>query len=227
MNRHVITVQPDTSVADAIQLMIGQRISGLPVTDASGRLVGILSEADLVQRVELGTAPQRPAWLEFLRGPGQVADDYVHTHGRRVDDVMTRHVITVTQATPLDEVAQIMRSKRIKRLPVVADERVVGIISRSDLLRALVPLLDQLPPEQRGDVALRNSVSAAISELPWRTRGEISILVTDGVVQLKGFVFDLRERDALRVAAENVPGVRSVIDDLQYLDPNIGMVMTA
>ena len=137
MARAVVTVHPGARIVDAIRLMLDQRISGLPVIDSAGELVGILTEGDLLRRAETGTERRRPAWIEFLRGPGQQADDYVHAHGRRVEDIMTRQVATVSEGTPLEEVVGLMERKRVRQVPVLSAERLAGIVSRADLLRAL------------------------------------------------------------------------------------------
>ena len=145
MTRAVVTIAPNATIQDAIRLMLGQRISGLPVVDAEGKLIGILTEGDLLRRAETGTEWHRPAWLNFLRGPARVADDFVRTHGRYVDELMTRVIRTVDEETPLDQVVETMEKQRIKRLPVMKDGRMVGVVSRSDLLRALATKLAETP----------------------------------------------------------------------------------
>src|SRR5439155_17984592 len=137
MTRPVISVEPGTSVQQAAQLMLQRRISGLPVIDKSGRLVGIVTEADFLRRAEMGTQRKRARWLEFLMGPGRLADEYVHTHGRKVEEVMTTDPATVAENSALGEVVELMEKHRIKRLPVVRGNQVVGIVSRANLLHAL------------------------------------------------------------------------------------------
>ena len=223
MARAVVTVHPGARIVDAIRLMLDQRISGLPVLDSGGDLVGILTEGDLLRRAETGTERQRPRWIEFLRGPGQQADDYVHAHGRRVEEIMTRQVATVSEGTPLEEVVGLMERKRVRRVPVVSAERLVGIVSRSDLLRALFETLDQSDPAPTGDAALRAKVIEELRRQKWGGRSQVSVVVADGVVYLEGFIYDFREQNAMRVAAENVSGVREVRDHIDYLDPTVGL----
>ena len=220
MARAVVTVHPGARILDAIRLMLDQRISGLPVIDSGGELVGILTEGDLLRRAETGTEKHRPQWLEFLRGPGKQAEDYVHTHGRRVEEIMTREVATVGEDAPLDEVVRLMEKKRIRRVPVVTSHKLAGIVSRADLLRALFKLLDQDAPAPTGDAALRVQVIEELRRQNWGGRSRVSVVVTDGVVYLEGFIYDLREREAMRVAAENVSGVKEVRDHIDYLDPS-------
>ncbi len=224
MTRTVVTVHQGAAVIDAVRLMLEQRISGLPVIGAEGGLVGILTEGDLLRRAEIGTERQRPRWLEFLRGPSQHADDYVRSHARRVEDLMTRDVVTAEESTPLEEVVALMEKHRVRRIPVVNGRRLAGVVSRTDLLRALAGALTHLPTAAPGDAALRTAVLAALAAQDWGGRGQVSVIVTESVVFLEGIVYDMRERDAMRVAAENVAGVTEVCDHLDYLDP-VGGVM--
>src|SRR5438132_2439507 len=135
MSRNILSVGRDATIAEAIRLMLDNQISSLPVIDAAGRLVGILTEGDLLRRSETGTERHRPRWLEILMGPGRIAGEYVRTHGRKVEEVMTRDVIGVTGATPLNEVVELMERHRIKRVPVLDGDLLVGMLSRADLLR--------------------------------------------------------------------------------------------
>ena len=217
MTRSVVTIQPNAGLLDAIRLMLGQRISGLPVVDANGVLVGMLTEGDLLRRAETGTVWQRPQWLEFLRGPGRQAEDFVRANGRRVEDVMSRDVQCVTEDTLLDEVVALMEKRHFKRLPVLRDGEVVGVISRADLLRALAEKLSRVGVGAAvSDEGLRAAVEAALRRQPWAARGMVTIVVTDGVVSLEGVVFDEAEQAAIRVAVETVPGVKSVRDNLAF-----------
>jgi len=225
MTRSVITISPEATLADAVRLMLDQRISGLPVIDSAGRLVGMLTEGDLLRRVEIGTERRRSRWLEFLRGPGQEAEDYVHTHGRKVHELMTSGAASVGENTSLADVVATMESKRVRRVPVESQGRFVGLISRSDLLRVLATKLAENAPAPAGDDAIREQVIAALNEQKYGGQARVSVVVTDGVVYLKGFVYDPRERDAIRVAAENVPGVREVRDQIEYFDGSMGMAV--
>src|SRR5215475_1877029 len=137
MSARVISVTPDASILECVRLMLQHRISGLPVIDAAGSLVGVVTEGDFLRRVEAGTERKRPRWLEFFAGPSRLADEYVQSHGRKVSDVMTPEPITVHEDTPVEEVVRLMESRRIKRLPVMRQDKVVGIVSRANLLHAL------------------------------------------------------------------------------------------
>ena len=132
MTRNVVSIGTDASVADMVKLMFDNRISGLPVVDDQGGLVGIVTEGDCLRRAEIGTERKRPRWLELLIGPGRLADEYIHTHSRKVAEVMTQSPITITEDTSLEEVVHLMESRRIKRLPVVRNGKVVGIVSRAN-----------------------------------------------------------------------------------------------
>ena len=223
MTRSVVTIAPTATIQDAIRLMLGQRISGLPVVDAQGALVGILTEGDLLHRAETGTEWKHPAWLSFLRGPARAAEEFVRSHGRHVEDVMTRDVLTIEEDTTLDRVVEMMDRKRVKRLPVTRDGRLTGVVSRSDLLRALAARLSEAPPASPGDAALTTAVEDALRQHTW-SGGQVTVVVTDAVVFLEGVLYNEDERAALRVAAETVPGVKEVRDNLVFQSPDAIMV---
>jgi CBS domain-containing protein len=225
MTLNVVSVTPDSSVMDAVQLMLRQNISGLPVLDKEDHLVGIVTEGDLLRRAETGTQRRRPRWIEFLLGPGKLADEYVRTAGRKVSEVMTPGVYTVSEDTPLEDVVRLMERHRIKRLPVVRGMTVVGIVSRSNLLRALANISHEVKPVSADDSAIRERLIAELKKQPWAPVAMIDIFVRDGVVTLSGAVMDDRERQALRVAAENIPGVKGVKDQLLWIDPALGMTV--
>ena len=150
MTRTILSAGPKTPVAEAIGLMLDNRVSGLPVIDEAGQLVGILTEGDLLRRGETGTERHRPRWLEILLGPGRLASDYVRTHGRKVEDIMTRDPVSVAPETPLDEIVELMERHRIKRVPVLEGEKLVGIVSRADFLRALAWRLEEQSSRRAG-----------------------------------------------------------------------------
>jgi predicted transcriptional regulator len=205
--------------------MILNRISGLPVLDERGKLVGIVTEGDLLRRVETGTERRRPRWLEFLIGPGRLATEYVHTHGRRIQEVMTSSPETIVEETPLDEVVLLMERKRIKRLPVVRGDEVVGIVSRANLVQVLASLVRQTGDIDPGDANIRERVLAEIDKQPWSRGNVINVIVRDGIVELWGTILDERPRQAIRVAAENVLGVKEVKDHLVWIEPMSGMTL--
>lgn len=224
MSRNVVSARPDMPVAEAIGLMLDKGISGLPVVEADGSVVGILTEGDLLRRSETGTQKRRGRWLELLLGPGRLAGEYVRTHGRVVGELMTREVVAVAEDTPLDQVVGLMEENRVKRLPVLRGDKLVGIVSRADLLRALRHSLGGAPAAG-GDAAIRERVLAEIARAAWSPREGISVGVADGVVDLAGVVFDEKQREALIVAAENVPGVKEVRDHLVWVEPVSGVVI--
>jgi CBS domain-containing protein len=224
MTRTVISVEPDASVLQAIRLMLQRHISGLPVVDKAGRLVGMVTEGDFLRRAETGTQTQRPRWLEFLVGPGRLAEDYARSHGRKVADVMTTEPVTVNEDTPLDEVVRLMEKRQIKRLPVIRDDRLVGIVSRANLLHALAALAPEATPSAVDDSAIRERLLAELQKQPWAPTVLLDVAVRNGVVELWGSITDERERQALVVAAENIPGVKAVRDHLAWVDATSGMV---
>jgi CBS domain-containing protein len=224
MTRNVMSIELDSSVFEAAQRMILNRISGLPVLDASGKLVGVVTEGDLLRRAETGTERHRSSWLEFFLGQGRLATEYVRTHGRKVEDVMTPSPATIVEETPLDEIVAVMEQKRIKRLPVMRGDKMVGIVSRANLVQALATLARETADTLPSDVALRELVLAEIDKQSWSPGLLINVIVRDGVVELWGTILDERKRQALRVVAENVPGTRQVKDHLVSVDPMSGMV---
>ena len=218
-----ITVEPDASVTRAVRLMLQNKISGLPVVDANGQLVGMVTEGDFLRRGELGTQRQRPRWLEFLLGPGRLAAEYVRSSGQKVGEVMTPEPWTVTPETPLDEVVHLMERHRVKRLPVVQDGKLIGIVSRANLLHALASVAHEVKAPAGDDATIRERILAECAKQSWATH--VNVVVRDGVVGLWGVITDERERQAFIVAAENVPGVKAVHDHLAWIEPTSGMVV--
>jgi CBS domain-containing protein len=227
MARNVIAIRAEASVNEAVRLMLQHKISGLPVVNAADELVGIVTEGDFLRRAETGTETQRPRWLQLLMGTGKLADDYVRSHGRKVAAIMTDNVVTVGEDAALGEVVKAMEKWRIKRVPVIRDRKVVGLISRSDLLRAFARAIPTVAatPAPEDDLKLRDLVQAEFDRLPWSMRNMISVTVENGAVDLQGVVFNVRERDALRVAAENIPGVKAVHDHLVWIEPVSGTAL--
>ena len=223
MLRQVITATPEMAVDDAVNLMISHRISGLPVVDATGKVVGMLSESDLLRRAELGTELKTPAWRAWLAGPGRAARDYVRTHARRVDEIMTAPAISITPETSLSEVVAVMESRRIRRLPVLSDGKLVGIITRSDLVRTLKQLLPRMDTQPVADAELRRRIMTSLGEQRWSPRISFDVKVENGVAELVGLVTDEAERRAARVLVENTPGIRRVVDHLLWVDAMSGI----
>jgi CBS domain-containing protein len=227
MARNVITISADASANEAVRLMLQHKISGLPVVNAAGELAGIVTEGDFLRRAETGTETQRPRWLQVLTGTGKLADEYVRSHGRKVSSIMTGDVVAVGEDATLIDVVKAMEKWRIKRVPVIRDRKVVGLVSRSDLLRAFARTVSAVAKANapESDLKLRDLVQAEFDRLPWSMRNMISVTVKNGVVDLQGVVFNVRERDALRVAAENVPGVTTVQDHLVWIEPVSGTAL--
>lgn len=225
MTRRVVTVQPHASVERAVELMLSHRIGGLPVCAEDGSLAGILTDSDLLRRHETGTERRRPRWLEFVLGPGKLADEYAHSHGRIVEEIMTRKVRTIAPDDNVADAVSLMERKRIHRLPVLQHGQLVGIVTRADLMRALLAVAPEIAPSAPADEQVRAHITAEIERQHWSTPGMVSVLVRNGVVTLSGAVPDPRQIDALRVLAENVPGVRAVKDDLAWVDYLSGAVV--
>jgi len=226
MSRNPIAVPAEAGLAEALRLMFDHRISGLPVVDGKAGLVGILTEGDLLRRSEIGTAGHRSRWLDLLMTTGRLASDYVRTHARRVGEIMTRDVVSVAEDTPLTEVVRLMERHRIKRVPVLRDGALIGILSRADLLRAIRRLLVAEPKTAASDETVRQHVLAELARAPWAPHG-LTVDVVNGVVTLDGVILDERMRRALRVAAENVPGVKAVADRIVWVEPHSGMIFEA
>jgi CBS domain-containing protein len=218
MTRHVVSINADASVSDAAQVMLSNRISGLPVVGDQGNLIGIVTEGDLLRRVETGTMRRRSRWLEFIIGPGRLASEYVQSHSRKVRDVMTPNPEVIGKDTPIENVVLIMEKKRIKRVPVVEGNELVGIVSRANLVQALATLSRELKDAIPGDKGIRERVLAEIDRQPWSSAMAVNVMVRDGVVEMWGTILDERVREAVRIAAENVPGVKQVKDHLVWIE---------
>jgi CBS domain-containing protein len=225
MTSPVVSVESDTPVLQAIRIMLQRRMSGLPVVDKEGRLIGIVTEGDFLRRAETGTQRRRARWLEFLVGPGRLAEEYTRSHGRKVDEVMTPDPVTVTEDTALDDIVKLMEKRQIKRVPVVRGERVVGIVSRANLLHALASVSREAKPAAQTDEAIRARLVEELGKQPWAPVALVNPIVRSGVVELWGTITDERERQALVVAAENIPGVKAVRDHLAWVDPTSGMAI--
>ncbi|MDE1147980.1 MAG: CBS domain-containing protein [Azospirillaceae bacterium] len=221
MTPGVLTVHPGDRLVDALRLIVRNRISGVPVVEdeAGGQVVvGVLTEGDLLRRTETGT--ERPVgwWRRLFTAPGDQADHYSKVHGRRVDEVMTRDVVTVDIDDDIATAVALMDRHVVKRLPVLAHGRLAGVISRADIVRALLRALDgetqTLDDPPLLDSEIRYRLLAELSDKRWWADSRVEVAVKDGAVTLAGVVYDARVAQALRVAAENAPGVIAVHDDL-------------
>ena len=225
MTSAVISADPDATVLQAARYMLQHHISGLPVIDKTGKLVGILSEGDFLRRRETQTERRRSRWLEFLMGPGKMAAEYTHSHGNKVAEVMTTSVRTVNEDTALEDIVELMERHRIKRVPVLHGNKVVGIVTRSNLMHAMVSLARTEPKAAKDDASIREKLLAEIREQKWALSSMINVVVRDGVVEFWGAIVDERQREALKVAAENIPGVKEVKDHLAWVETTSGMVI--
>jgi CBS domain-containing protein len=222
MTKDVISIEPGAPVLRAARLMLQNHISGLPVLNAQDQVVGIVTEGDFLRRGEIGTRRKRARCLEFLVGPGRLAAEYVRACGRKVDEIMTRDLYVVAPDTPLDEVVQVMEKHRVKRVPVIENGKLRGIVSRANLMYALATLAPGVSFSMTSDVAIRDQILEACNKERWAP--SINVVVRDGVASLWGVIPDERERQALIVAAENVPGVKAVHDHLVWVEPMSAMV---
>lgn len=221
MTADVITVRSDIPVAEVARILLERRISAVPVTDDSGQVMGIVSEGDLMRRPESDTIAHRSWWLGLLTAPKDEARRYLKTYGRHARDVMSREVITVHGDAPLDEIATILEEHHIKRVPVLdRSGRLVGIVSRADLLRGLA-IAEPGPTPSASDRELRTAVAAAVRDHTGSDDIYIGVGVRDGVVHLWGGVEEPLHKDAARVAAENVPGVRGVENRIRVFPPDL------
>ena len=211
MVRAVVTTSPDTTVEKLARLMINLRISSVPVLDGDGRLVGIVTEGDLLRRAETGTERHRSRWSELFSSNSRLAAEYIKSHAKRVADLMTREVVSIDEMATLAEIADLLETKQIKRVPVVHDGRIVGIVSRADLLQVLASGGVKTADEDR-DRTIRDQLLTKLRSQKWTDASEGRVVVSDGVVHFRGIVGSEAERKALRVAAENTPGVLGIED---------------
>lgn len=212
MTTPVLAVRPETAVQDIAALLLECRISAVPVADDEGRVHGIVSEGDLMNRADAGTRHRRSWWLEMLNGPEEQSRQYLRTHGQRAEDVMTREVVAVTEDAPLPKVAALLEKHHVKRVPVLREGKLIGIVSRADLLHGFAlsePTWHMLQDDRR----IRDALHKALKEagLPMH---QVNATVSDGAVQLWGWIDAEVQRQAARVAVESIPGVRSLEDNL-------------
>ena len=216
MTTKVITVGENATVAEAAKLLAEHRISAVPVVDKDNRVIGMVSEGDLLHRTETGTEQRRSWWLEMMASTNQLAGDYIKSHSASVKDVMTRDVISVTDTTPLADIAILLETNRIKRVPVVRDGKLVGIVSRANLVRALA--MSNSEPSSGAEVddrTIRDGLLAELKAQKWAEISPANVTVKDGIVHLWSSYLSDQEKRALVVAAENTPGVRRVEDHMR------------
>jgi CBS domain-containing protein len=225
MTRNPITVLPETPIIEAAHKMLENHVSGLPVLDVSGRLVGVVSEGDFLRRSEIGTQQKRPRWLQYFLSPRRSADDFVQERGRKVEDVMTRDPIVADEDASLDELIHLMEKNGIKRLPVLRDDKLVGIITRANLLQAVASIAKEIPDPTADDEHIRDRIIRTLEATDWRPTG-LQVAVRNGVVHLHGLIINGDSaRRASIVAAENTAGVKEVHDHLCFVDSWSGFYM--
>ena len=215
MVRDVITVSPDDAVEEAVKLLAEYDVSALPVVD-DDTVIGIISEADLLRREKIGTEKHRRWWLEAVTPATKLAEEFAKSHGRRVEEVMSTNVISASEDAPLTEIATLLERHRIKRLPILRDGRLVGIVSRSNLIQALAsaearPGVVSIADSDR---SIRLELLDRLGEQTWTDFGERNVIVSGGVVHLWGLIGSAAEHKALLALAEGVPGVVEVSDEM-------------
>lgn len=215
MTTNVITAQPDDGVQAISQQLLKYRISAVPVVDADGHVLGIVSEGDLMRRAESDTDSRHSWWLEAVLSAHDRAEEYIKTHGRKAGDVMTRNVVIVEKDTPVREIAKLLETHHIKRVPVTSDKRLVGIVSRANLLHGLAAKgVGSTDSQPSNDQTIRQKLIQALSNEAGLDAPSINVIVNDGAVQLWGLVDSPAEKKAAQIAAENTPGVTFVENNL-------------
>jgi len=215
MTSEVITVGQNTSVQTVAKLLAERGISAVPVVDRENRVIGMVSEGDLLHRAETGTERRRSWWLDMMASTNKLAGDYVKSHSGKVRDVMTRDVISVTETTPVADIAILLETNRIKRVPVVRDGKLVGIVSRANLVRALGMTINEPSSTEADDRTIRDKLLAELKAQRWAEVSPANVTVKDGIVHLWSSYLSEQEKRALVVAAENTPGVRRVEDHMR------------
>lgn len=220
MTADVVTAAPDSSVESISKLMLKHNISGLPVVDEGGAVLGIVTEGDLIKRQQSDATKSSGTswWLRLLSDQRTDAGDYIKTHGTRAAEIMTRNVVTVSEDTPVGDIARILAEKRIKRVPVVRDGILVGVVSRTNLLRGMASRDAKQVPTQ-DDRTIKQAILREVEAQGWITHGTLNVIVAGGVVELWGWVDSERERHALMLLARGIDGVQSVVDHLGSMPP--------
>ena len=216
MTRDVVTVGPDTTVGEIAAILVRHRISAVPVVSGT-QLLGLVSQTDLAHRSETGTEKKRKWWLELFADPDATAREYVKSHGLRARDIMTRFVVSVRADASLAEVADVLDAHRIRQVPVISDGRLVGMISRADLVRKVAEARLAAPVTRPDSGTLQKAIWHQIRSQPWLKSAFVNLAVKDGVVELWGAVDSDEQHRALRVLVEGVEGVEKVEDHVSLL----------
>lgn len=223
MTPRVITVSPETDVREIARLLLEHNISALPVVEDDGKVLGIVSEGDLMRRVENGTERRKSWWLKSIFAGANNASEYIKSHARKAHEIMTPNPITINEDEPLNRVAKLLEKHHIKRVPVVRDGKLVGIVSRANLLRGFsMTAPDAATPATTDDREIRDAILEEIEENTGVWVDRINVIVTEGVVQVWGLVESQEEKMAVQVAVENTPGVKSVENNLGMLPRGVG-----
>jgi CBS domain-containing protein len=216
MTSKVITVDENASVTTVAKLLAERGISAVPVVDSENRVIGMVSEGDLLHRAETGTERRQSWWLEMMASTNRLAGDYIKSHSGNVKDVMTRDVFSVTETTSVADIAILLETNRIKRVPVLRDGKLVGIVSRANLVQALAMTINEpTSSTDADDRTIRDKLLAELKAQRWAEVAPANITVKDGVVHLWSSYLSEQEKRALVVAAENIPGVRRVEDHMR------------
>ncbi len=221
MTKSVVSIEPETPVHAIAALMVEKRISGVPVLTSEGKLVGIVSQGDLLHRAEVGTERKRKWWLRVFSGSDELAREFSKAHGLKAQDVMSRKVVSIDPEAELSDVAEVMDRNNLKRLPVVKQDRLVGMITRGDLVRALCQAKPLKSGQKLDDRSIYQALRQRVRTQTWLNAQLINVAVDDGVVQLTGFVESSDQRTALRVLAEETDGVLRVDDNLKVGIPRL------
>jgi CBS domain-containing protein len=219
MTTDLVCIRPTQTIKEAADLMLEHRISALPVIDENGKLIGLLSEGDLIRRYELGTERRRSRFSRFFTDVVVLAEEFVRTHARQVGDLMTTDLTTATPDTSLADIADLMEERRIRRVPILDHGKLVGIIARRDLVRALVGDAPQLLAAGMADRMIHDAICADIRRQPWANLSDMGIRVTNGVVRFGGIVSTDAQHKALVLLAQNIPGVKAVEDEIAVMPP--------
>lgn len=219
MRIDVVTARPNMNVSDVASQMVRSHVSGMPVVDDDDNIIGIVTEGDLLRRAEAGTDRHRPRWLQILMGPARLADEYVKSHALKVEDVMSTDIACVGPQDSLDSAVDLMERRGIKRVPVVSDRKLIGILSRADVLAAYVYKVRSTSSDGATDGEIRKNILDAFEKEKWLRGDRLAVVVRDGEVELTGTVMSENERKALAVMAGGIKGVKRVSDKLTYIDP--------
>lgn len=223
MTTNVITIEPDIGVRDIAKRLLSNHISAAPVVERDGRLIGIISENDLMRRPETGTERHPSWWLFLVTSPDEAAKRFIKSHGQHAADIMTRPVISVEEDTPIQEIADLLEKHRIKRVPVVREDKVVGIVSRANLIRALA-MQPKLEAPAGDDRATKAAIEKAMTEAGVNDQ-YMNIIVMGGIVSLSGLTESETQKEAARVAAEAAPGIKEIHNNLSVIRSDVWAAM--